>query len=59
MMVGIYAIFLYNLSVSVYLMKLVDKKRIEDAEKFNKKALKILPILIVSIIMFLVFTQLL
>ncbi|MDH7563807.1 MAG: hypothetical protein QHH24_02845 [Candidatus Bathyarchaeota archaeon] len=43
MMIAVYTIFLYNLSASVYLMRLVDAKRIEEAQKFNKKALKILP----------------
>ncbi len=50
MMLAIYAIFLYNLSTSVYIMKLVDAKKTEDAQKFNKKALKILPIIIVALI---------
>ncbi len=58
MMIGIYAIFLYNLSVSVYIMRLVDKKRIEDAVRFNRKALKLLPMLIVSVIVVLIVTQL-
>jgi hypothetical protein len=58
MMIGIYAIFLYNLSVSVYIMRLVDKKRVEDAVKFNKKALRLLPLLIVSVIIVLFVTQL-
>lgn len=47
MMLSIYTIFLYNLSASVYIMKLVDAKKTEQAQKFNKKALKILPILII------------
>jgi hypothetical protein len=50
MMLAVYTIFLYNLSVSVYIMKLVDAKKTEDAQKFNKKALKILPILIIVLI---------
>jgi hypothetical protein len=58
MMIAIYAIFLYNLSVSVYIMRLVDKKKIEDAEKFNKKARRLLPMLIVSVIIVLIVTQL-
>jgi hypothetical protein len=58
MMIAIYAIFLYNLSVSVYIMRLVDKKQIEDAVKFNKKALRLLPMLIVSVIIVLIVTQL-
>jgi hypothetical protein len=50
MMLSVYTIFLYNLSASVYIMKLVDAKKTEEAEKFNKKALKILPIIIVALI---------
>jgi hypothetical protein len=50
MMLSIYTIFLYNLSASVYIMKLVDAKKTEEATKFNKKALKIMPILIVILI---------
>ncbi|MEM3699720.1 MAG: hypothetical protein QXL57_02490 [Candidatus Bathyarchaeia archaeon] len=50
MMLAIYAVFLYNLSASVYIMKLVDAKKTEEAQKFNKKALKILPILIAVLI---------
>ena len=50
MMFAVYVIFLYNLSASVYIMKLVDAKKTEDAQKFNKKALKILPILIIVLI---------
>jgi hypothetical protein len=56
MMIAIYAIFLYNLSV--YIMRLVDKKRIEDTVKFNKKALRLLPMLIVSVIIVLIITHL-
>ncbi|MEM3577935.1 MAG: hypothetical protein QXX51_05710 [Candidatus Bathyarchaeia archaeon] len=51
MMLAIYAIFLYNLSASVYIMTLVDAKKTEEAQKFNKKALKTLPILIIALIM--------
>ena len=47
-MLSIYAIFLYNLAVSVYVMKLVDAKKTDDAARFNRKALKILPLIIVT-----------
>lgn len=47
MMLLVYSIFLYNLSVSVYIIRLVDAKKMERAEKLNKKALRILPILII------------
>jgi len=50
MMLSIYTIFLYNLSASVYIMKLVDAKKTEEAQKFNKRALKILPILIIILV---------
>ncbi|MEM2093633.1 MAG: hypothetical protein QW056_02290 [Candidatus Bathyarchaeia archaeon] len=50
MMLSIYAIFLYNLSASVYIMKLVDSKKTEEAYKFNKKAAKLLAILITALI---------
>ncbi|MCX8182791.1 MAG: hypothetical protein N3D12_06725, partial [Candidatus Methanomethyliaceae archaeon] len=51
MMLLIYAIFLYNLSASVYIMKLVDAKKVDEAQKFNKKALKLLAILIIVLVM--------
>ncbi|MEM3054827.1 MAG: hypothetical protein QXM52_03890 [Candidatus Bathyarchaeia archaeon] len=50
MMLSIYVIFLYNLSASVYIMKLVDVKKTEEAQKFNKKASKLLAVLIVALI---------
>ncbi|MEM2970976.1 MAG: hypothetical protein QW270_00935 [Candidatus Bathyarchaeia archaeon] len=49
MMLSIYIIFLYNLSASVYIMKLVDAKKQEEAQKFNKKALRVLAILIIAL----------
>ncbi|MCS7113853.1 MAG: hypothetical protein RMJ15_02840 [Nitrososphaerota archaeon] len=49
-MLSVYAIFLYNLSASVYIMKLVDAKKTEEAQKFNKKALKLLAPLILALI---------
>ncbi|MEM1756601.1 MAG: hypothetical protein QW770_00985 [Candidatus Bathyarchaeia archaeon] len=51
MMISIYVIFLYNLSVSVYIMKLVDMKKIDEAQKFNGKAAKFLPALIAALVM--------
>jgi len=50
MMLSVYTIFLYNLSASVYIMRLVDTKKMEQAERFNRKALRILPILIIILI---------
>jgi len=39
-------------------MRLVDKKKTEDAVKFNKNALRLLPMLIASVIIVLIVTQL-
>lgn len=50
MMISIYVIFLYNLSVSVYIMRLVDMKKIDEAQKFNGKAAKLLPALIIALV---------
>jgi hypothetical protein len=50
MMISVYVIFLYNLSASVYIMKLVDAKKTEEATKFNSKAMKALAVLIIALI---------
>ncbi len=50
MMMSVYIIFLYNLSASVYIMKLVDAKKTEEAAKFNQKAMKALAVLIIALI---------
>jgi hypothetical protein len=50
MMLIVYIIFLFNLAVSVYIMRLVDAKRNDDAAKFNGKAAKILVVLAVALI---------
>jgi hypothetical protein len=50
MMISVYIIFLYNLSASVYIMKLVDAKKTEEATKFNSKAMKALAALIIVLI---------
>lgn len=59
MMIFVYALFLYNLSVSVLIMRCVDMKREDAAEKTNKKALKILPLLILAGVAILAANQLL
>ncbi len=51
MMLSVYVIFLYNLSASVYIMKLVDAKKTEEAQKFNTKAMKLLALLIITLIL--------
>lgn len=55
MMISIYVIFLYNLGTSVYIMRLVDGKKIDKALSVNKKALRILPVLILILIALQVF----
>lgn len=50
MMISVYIIFLYNLSASVYIMRLVDAKKTEEAVKFNRKAMNSLATLIVALI---------
>jgi len=59
MMIFVYIIFLYNLSVSVLIMRYVDLKKDEAAEKINMKALKILPFLILCGVAVLSLNQLL
>jgi hypothetical protein len=50
MMISVYVIFLYNLASSVYIMRCVDSKRIEEALTTKKKALRFLPVLIVILV---------
>jgi hypothetical protein len=46
-MIGVYTLFLYNLASSVYIMRLVDAKKPEDASKIRSAAIKFLPFMIV------------
>ncbi|MCW4044440.1 MAG: hypothetical protein NWE94_02860 [Candidatus Bathyarchaeota archaeon] len=50
MMLSIYAIFLYNLATSVYIMRLVDCKKSDEAIKVNMKAKRFLPVLITILV---------
>jgi len=50
MMLSVYTIFLYNLASSVYIMRLVDCKRTGEAFSFKKKALRLLPVLIIILL---------
>jgi hypothetical protein len=45
-MIGVYALFLYNLASSVLIMRLVDAKKPEDALKIRSVAIKFLPIMV-------------
>ncbi|MFH1179655.1 MAG: hypothetical protein V1710_04780 [Candidatus Bathyarchaeota archaeon] len=42
LMLTVYIIFLYNLGTSVFIMRLVDSKKLDDAVKLNQKSAKIL-----------------
>ena len=45
-MIGVYALFLYNLASSVFIMRLVDAKQPENALSVKSKAIKFLPVMI-------------
>jgi hypothetical protein len=47
MMIAVYILFLFNIGSAVYLMKLSREDKKQQATAFNKKAQKILPLLIV------------
>ena len=48
-MIGVYALFLYNLASSVYIMRLIDAKKPENAMKIKGMAIKLLPVMVVVI----------
>jgi hypothetical protein len=50
MMLIVYIIFLYNLATSVYIMRLVDQNKVEQAGKFNGLAAKALAVIAVVMI---------
>jgi hypothetical protein len=47
MMIGIYALFLYNLASSLFIMRLVEAKKPEDALKIKSKAIRFLPVIVI------------
>ncbi|MBN2334605.1 hypothetical protein JXL21_03525 [Candidatus Bathyarchaeota archaeon] len=56
MMLTVYIIFLYNLGTSVYIMRLVDSKKNEDASRINQRAARLLMgIIAVMVILLLLF----
>ena len=55
MMLIVYIIFLYNLAASVYIMRLVDKNKIDEAGKFNTLAVRALAVVTVAMIAVLFF----
>lgn len=50
MMISVYAVFLYNLAASVYIMRLMDEKKVDDAVRIKRKALRLLPFLLIILI---------
>lgn len=50
MMLIVYIIFLFNLAASVYIMRLVDKSKTDEAVAFNSKSVRILALLTVAMI---------
>jgi hypothetical protein len=50
MMISVYVIFLYNLAASVYIMRCVDSKRMDDALSAKRKALRLLLVLIIGLL---------
>jgi hypothetical protein len=50
MMLSVYVIFLFNLSVSVYIMRFVEAKRMDDAVRVCRRSQRFLPILIIILI---------
>ncbi|MCW3994838.1 MAG: hypothetical protein NWE98_01650 [Candidatus Bathyarchaeota archaeon] len=50
-MISVYALFLYNLASSVFIMHQVDKKMPEVAASTRRKALKFLPVMVILMIL--------
>ncbi|MGB9915449.1 MAG: hypothetical protein ACPLIG_07745 [Candidatus Bathyarchaeales archaeon] len=49
-MLSVYGVFLYNLAASVYIMRLMDEKKVDDAVRIKEKALRFLPFLLIVLI---------
>ena len=49
MMISVYILFLLNIGSSVYLMILLRANKKDQAKKYNKKALKLLPLAIIAL----------
>lgn len=49
-MISVYAIFLYNIAVSVFIMRLVDSKKFEEALKIKSKAVLFLPVIVTILV---------
>jgi hypothetical protein len=55
MMLIVYIIFLYNLAASVYIMRLVDRNKIDEAGKFNTLAVRALAVVTAAMMAVLFF----
>lgn len=53
-MIGVYALFLYNLASSVVIMRFVDAKKPEDAMKIKGKTIRFLPFMVILIAMLII-----
>jgi hypothetical protein len=49
MMISVYILFLFNIGSAVYLMKLERVNKKEQAILYNKKAQKLLPIILIAL----------
>jgi hypothetical protein len=49
MMISVYILFLFNIGSAVYLMKLERHNKKEQAQTYNKKAQKLLPIILIAL----------
>ena len=50
MMLSVYVIFLFNLSVSVYITRFVEAKRMDDAVRVCRRSQRFLPVIIIVLI---------
>jgi hypothetical protein len=53
-MIGVYALFLYNLASSIFIMRHVDNKKPEEAMKIKGKAIKLLPFIVFLIVVLII-----
>jgi hypothetical protein len=53
-MIGVYALFLYNLASSIFIMRHVDNKKPEETMKIKGKAIKLLPFIVFLIVVLII-----
>jgi hypothetical protein len=49
-MISVYVIFLFNMAASVFIMRLVDAKKMDEASKLKRKSMLFLPVLVIILI---------